>query len=159
MPNSSPSSASGPSSLRRAVDARDIRQIELLLRSGADGREAGSTGITPLMAAAWGGWADGGAALVPVSDPRARDADGFDALMFACLELSAECARLLLPLSDLLAINAYGKSARDMAHDRDELLSLIEQEERRLSALAVRDEMAAAAPLKPGRNKAPPRAL
>lgn len=104
-------------------------------------------GWTALMSAAFWGRVDCVEALIPFSDPNARDIDGQTALMLAAVEGAVGCANALLAVSDMRAESKDGKSAALLAREAEyeEIAELIEA-----YALA-QDERAGLASLTEGR--------
>ena len=70
---------------------------------------------TALMIAAANGRDECVKALLPASNPKALNEDGFNALMLAAGEGCLECVRILAPLSDLEEFADTGETALDMA--------------------------------------------
>lgn len=87
--------------LALAVMLNNPAEVSRWLASGADPRCAGSPEETLLMTAAKSGGDECLRLLLPLSDPSARDEDGWQALTWAIHHGSIACARVLLPLTDL----------------------------------------------------------
>jgi len=74
---------------------------------------------TPLMSAAEGGHVDCVRALLPRSNPRARDEDGDTALIVAAFSNAVECVAALASVSDANAVDSDGKTALLWAASRE----------------------------------------
>lgn len=139
--------ARGATALVFAAQAGCKECLSALLEGGADAKLANAWGQTALMLAV--NDPECMEILLPHSDARAADRDGWDPLMWAvcAMKKRRECINVVLPASDLLHRSAEGKSAADYARDLDSYgeesigdwltkLADVERERRALGAAA-----------------------
>lgn len=110
-------------------------EVARLLLPLSDARLASRHGVTPLMEIACSGSIKAqtlGPEFLARSDPLTRCSEGRSALMRAASADACWAIRMLLPVSDAFAVDAWGKSASDVAQS-PEARALIQAAE--LSAL------------------------
>ena len=115
------------SPLFKAIKRNDENLVRQLLANGADtSQTCGYSRETPLIMAARNDNLNMVKILLPKSDAKMADSDGWTALMMAASGDNLNMVKILLPKSDVKATNKRGQSALDLATD-NEVIRLIQQ--------------------------------
>jgi ankyrin repeat protein len=88
----------------------DAQELSAAILAGADPLLKNEYGESAMMIAIQHGYKDCVRVLLPVSDAKDTDTDGWTPLMLAATHGHAECVRLLIQGSDACATNKYGET-------------------------------------------------